>query len=332
MAMIFLDGFDYLTAANFNLKWDSFGGASLQTGVYGIGQATGLGTGTKTLGSNFVTGFQGFHYFTGTLAANTPMCRFNDAGTIQVELRMDATGGLFFVRGTTSIGSTSTSRLLPNTWYFIEAKATIDPSAGEASVSVNGVAFLTQTGLNTRNSANSFFNQVVITGGGGGTQQADSYHFWDTTAGDVTTFFGEHIIDTRLANAAGTNTTWTIGGSSPAATNWQSVNEAHEDADVTFVSTLTVNNIDSYKFVNVATVTGTIATIAIDTICRVDDGLAHVIDHYSLSGGVVGLSAGVSPATTYQNRQTFQGTDPNTAAAWTIAGRNLAEFGYKFIS
>ena len=329
-AMIFLDGFDYLIAANFNLKWDSFSGAALQTGVYGIGQATTLGTGTKTLGANFVTGMNGFHFYTGPLAAQT-IHQWKDAATIQVDLRTDATGALFFTRNGTTIGSVGapSTRLIANTWYWIEAQVTIDPAAGVANVNVNGNVVLAQSGLNTRATANSFFNVLVVTSAGSG-QQMDSYHFWDGTAGDVSAFgYGEHVIDTELANAVGTNSAWTPNA---AGNNFTKVNEAHEDGDTTYVSTLTVNAIDSYGFVNVHPVTGTVGTVAINSICRVDDGLAHVIDHYTLSGGVVGLSAGVSPATTYANRQTFQGTDPNTAAAWTIAGRNAAEFGYKFIS
>jgi len=331
--MIFLDGFDYLTAANFNLKWDSFSGAALQTGIFGVGKATTLGTGTKTLGSNFVTGFNGWHFYTGPGGAQV-IHRWRDAGTDQVTLNLDATLALFFTRAGTTIGSVGapSTRLVANTWYWIETQVKIDATTGIASVNVNGNSVLSQSGLNTKNTANAFFNQLVVTSGGSG-QQGDSYHFWDGTVSsgnDPSALgYGEHVIDSKLPNAVGSNSAWTPNG---AGNNFTKVNEANEDGDTTYVSTNVAANVDSYGFANVTVSTGTIGIIAINTIDRIDDAGPHTFDHFTLSAGSTHLSGGITPGATYVNHQSFVVVDPNTGAAWTIAGRNAAEFGYKFIS
>jgi len=334
--MIFMDGFDYLTVANGGLKWSTMTG-SLITGVYGKGKALGGNVSlTQVLATNFVTGFQAFHVFTGTAlpGVSALICQFIDAATSQVELRIDNLGQLFFTRNNTSIGSVGTTRLALNQWYFIEVKATINATTGEASCKVNGTAYLTQTGLNTQASANAFFNKLGVTANfsGNQTQAIDSYHFFDTTAGsgnDPSTFFGEHIIDMQLATSDGSNLQWTPNS---GTAHFSRVNEANEDGDTSFVSASGANFIDSYNFASLAETTGTIAMVAVNTIDRIDDVGPHTMDHYVLSSGSVSLSAGISPSASYTNHQSFFPLNPNTSAAWTVVNRNTAEFGYKFIS
>lgn len=340
MAMQFMDGFDYLTAANIGLKWDPSSSVVISTGVFGKGKAiSGNFTVVKTLPSNFVTGFQGFHYFTGSFGAGYTICSYIDASTTQVDLRVDATGAPFFTRNGTTIGSVSTTRFSSNQWVWIETKAVINSATGEASLRVNGTAILTQTGLNTQATANAFFNKIQVTQGGFGnqTQLLDNYHFWDATAGsgnDPSTFFGEHLIDTSLAIAAGSNTQWLKGGSTINANNFQQVNEANEDGDTTYVfmSASGANDIDSYQFASMLETSGTIAIIAIDTIDRIDDAGPHTFDDFVKSGASTSLSAAISPSASYLNHQMFFALDPQGSVAWTLTRRNAAEFGYKLIS
>src|ERR1700758_1531199 len=107
MAMIFMDGFDYLIAANMPRKWDNgtAGNMGINTGVYGRGKSVSLNLSfIKTLPANYVTGFLGFHFL---YPAGTPamtIAGVRDAATTQVDLRTDATGALFFTRNGTTIG------------------------------------------------------------------------------------------------------------------------------------------------------------------------------------------------------------------------------------
>lgn len=333
MAMLFMDGFDYIAQNNNIIKWDNNTNSTPVTGVYGKGKAMPMSSTalTKTLASNLTTGMDGFHVFL-TAIGTLVLFRFFDSGSLQVDLRMDATGHLFFTRNGTTIGSTSTVQLQPNNYYWIEMQVTISTTVGVANLYINNVSALAGSSLNTQNTANAFFNQIQIASNSAVT--VDSFHCWDSTAGDVTAFpYGEHIIDTRLANAVGTNSAWTKQGTSHPS-NFQYVNEANEDADTTYVTDTpgVLPLIDSYGFPALLESTGTIGTVAINTVDRIDDVGPHTMDHYTLSGGVVGLSAAISPSSTYNNHQTFRGTDPNTSAAWTVANLNAAEFGYKALT
>jgi hypothetical protein len=325
--MLFMDGFDYLTVADLTMKWDTTSG-SLQTGVYGYGKCLKGFAQTATLGSNVVTGGQSFHFYTGTLTAST-VCEFRETGSAQCDLRYDSSGTLFFTRNGTTIGvvADASTRLVSNTWYWIEAKVTISDASGIANVKVNGIAVLTQSSLDTKNTANAYFNQVKVNGSG--TLQIDNYHVWDTTAGDVADYMGESVIETQLPSAAGSNADWTKNGGS---TNFSRVNEANEDGDTTYVSSSTANQIDSYAFTNLTATSGTIRTIAVNTIDRNDDATPRTFDHYVKSSSATALSSNISPSAGYKNHQRFFAQDPNTTAAWTVAGRNAAEFGYKLIS
>jgi hypothetical protein len=332
MAMDFMDGFDYLTAANLGLKWDNSSG-TLVTGAYGFGKGLQNPNQTKTLGANYATGMVGFHWFSGTTLAASLIHKWLDAGSQQVELRQDATGAPYFTRNGTTIGSVASFRMVVNTWYWIEAQVTIDPSAGVANLYINATSILAQSGLNTRNTANSYFNQLSPTVSGSPEGQVvDSYHFWDGTAGDVSGFpYGEHEIDTELADAVGSNTTWTRGGTN-TGNNYSQVNEANEDGDTTYVLSATPGQIDSYGFTNLRPTSGAVGTIAVNTIDRIDDATPRTFDHFVKSASATALSSAITPSGSYVNHQRFFGTDPNTSAAWTVAGRNAAEFGYKEIS
>jgi hypothetical protein len=335
MAGKFCDGFDYLVAANLNLKWDSSPSWSIFSGVYGKGKAVQGNANplTHTLATNYASGMCAFHLQSVSLIAEQ-IHLWSDTGTIQVDLRRDVTGAFFFTRNGTTIGSTSSYRISAASTNWIEAQVIIHGSLGQANLYVNGVSVLTQTGLNTQATGNSYFNQISLKTQNANNSIFDNYHFWDFTVGDAATGFpyGEHIIEASLAIAVGTNTTWNRGGTN-TGNNYSQVNEANEDGDTTYVwmSSSGAGDIDSYGFATQQT-PGSIGFVAINTIVRIDDAGPHTYEHYTLSSGSSNVSAALTPGASYLNIQTFQGTDPHTSALWTTAGRNAAEFGFEFIS
>jgi hypothetical protein len=338
MSMLFMDGFDYLVAANQTLKWTSGGIAAVVGGVYGKGSAVRGATLIKTFVSSYASGMVGFHYNPGTQALGlTQVVQFNDSGTAQVDLRFNSAGQLFFTRNGTTIGNTTTFFIQSNVWYWIEVQVVISTTVGQANLYINGVSFLSQSGLNTQNTGNATFNQTEIIVNANQAQIFDSFHCWNTVSGfngDVAQFpYGEHIIDTELANAVGSNTTWNRGGTN-TGNNYSQVNEANEDGDTTYVymSSSGAGDIDSYGWAILLESSGNIGALAINTIARIDDAGPHVFENYTLSSGSSALSSGQSPSSTYLNFQTFQNLDPHTSLLWTIAGRNAAQFGYEFIS
>jgi hypothetical protein len=68
----------------------------------------------------------------------------------------------------TGVSATTTHPLAPAaTWYYIEIQTIIHPTAGTIKVWVNGtLTSLNYSSLNTRSSANSYANQVLISPSG----------------------------------------------------------------------------------------------------------------------------------------------------------------------
>jgi hypothetical protein len=347
MAMKFIDGFDYLTAGNFPLKWQGGGGTplGLVTGVYGKGQAVDIyaydtGTPQYNLSAPIVSGNFGHHYHYANTNSNAIILNINDAGNnVQVSLNC-TTAGLLFVscnnvtQGTAASGTAMTL----NQWYWLEYSVVIHKTLGKFNLYVNSTQVLNLSNIATQVSSNQYFNQFGLQSSGNPFDNGtyfDNFHCWDFTAGDVNYFpYGEHVIDTKLADAVGSNTTWNIGGTTIHANNYQQVNEANEDGDTTYVymNSAGAGDIDSYGFSPLSESAGGIGTVAINTINRKDDAGSHSYEHYTLSSGTPALSSSLVPGPLYFNYQTFQGTDPSTSNPWTISGRNAAEFGYKIIS
>jgi len=327
----FKDGFDYLTSGDIGKKWASGTVGSVVTGVYGKGKAVNNVANLTNPVATIAEGFQGFHFLYNIGSAVT-IDFFQDTGSVQVDLRVDATGALFATRNGTTIGSVSTFRMTVGTSYWIVFHVKISTTAGVAEIAVNGTVIANSgvTNLNTQATGNATYNQVKLNSGAS-QNSFDSFHYWDTAGGDnFSTFIAETIIDTKLAAGVGSNETWTQGGTTHAH-NYLQVNEANEDGDSTYNASLTPNQIDSFDFVNLDESSGTVLDVAINTISRIDDATPRVYDHFLKTGASTALSSGISPSGSYLNYQTFHPTDAS-GAGWTVTTVNSSEFGYKEIS
>src|SRR3984957_2887765 len=338
VSLVFMDGFDYLTVGNATEKWDQIQEtASLVTGSYGMqgvffGGGSGGGVIGKTWPSNFVNGFHGFHYFYPVGPTNdSPICLFVETATTQVDIRIDSLGQIYATRNGTLLGSHSTTRLVVGQLYWFEVYVVIDGSAGIVIVQCSGMGLspgtvlLNLTSQNTAATANLYFNVTNLRPAGNSSWH-DNFHFWTGTSSD---FIGEHIIDTKLPNGAGSNAAWTPSG---GGSNFAKVNEANNDGDTTYVSSATPNQIDSYAFANLSESAGSILAVAVNTIDRIDDATPRTMEHFVKSSSATALGASISPGASFKNHQSIFQTDPNTSAAWTVSGRNAAEFGMKEIS
>jgi hypothetical protein len=327
--IIFKDGFDYITVANGLRKWDVASG-SIVTGVYGLGSALqGAAAKTKILPATYAHGFFSFHWFSGTLADHLVFAVI-DGGSFQVELRCDVTGKLRFTRNNTLLGSASTLQVVSNTWYFIDGEIVIDNSAGVANVNVDRVSFVSLTSQDTQNSANAFFGTVEINGSANNTQRHDNFHVWDNTAGDLAAApTGELVVDTAWVTGAGGNADFTPLSS----TNASNVDDnPNSDDDTTYNSSGTVGHIDTFAVGNLHASSGTVLSVAVNTIDRRDDATLFTVKHRVKSSSATADGTGFTPSASYTNHQSHFATDPNTSAAWTVSGRNAANFGYKIDS
>jgi len=175
MSIIWVDDPSFYNSTELFTRWVQFGGAiSLQatTGRFGnpCWRYTGGGSAITHTVANTVTGTIACSFFFESISSTTPqmILALADSGTVQVCVGFDNAGHLIVYRGNNSSGTvlaTSSNGILANVWYRIELKTTIDPSAGVIELRVNGTStgwVPNTTGLNTRNTANTFFNQVAL--------------------------------------------------------------------------------------------------------------------------------------------------------------------------
>lgn len=232
--------------------------STVRSGTYAA-QITSLGSGTvKAISYQFVSAvgtgpyyFRTYFRYATLPTANNAIIRLSTTttGSTVASVRLTSTGGLALFNGSTQIGSTS-SNLTANTWYRVEVHFDRSPAGGSQ------ILELFIDGLSIASSSSLTLSGNILDFAVGGNLQAEAqttgnWYFDDLAINDSTgatqnSFPGAGNIVYLRPSGAGDSTQWTIGGSSPAATNWQSVSEVTPDDAITFVDQNTSGKSDFY--------------------------------------------------------------------------------------
>lgn len=262
---------------------------------------------------------------------STCIIQFRDGGTTQVVLRLSDAGKLILGRGASesTVLATSAATLLPNVWYYVELRAVIHSSAGAYELRINGVtdANMSATGQNTRGSTGDNVDRTASgVDGGGGTYTFDVDDLYIVNgAVSGAAFLGDIQVDSALVDADGTHTDFAIGGTTPAATRHESVDEATPDDDVTTVTSGTVGDKVSFGTSGV-TATGAVLAVAVIHRSKKDDAGSRSLTPFLLHSGTEGAGSAVSQASSYLSQfQNFDDVPGGTG--WTVAEVNATEPG-----
>lgn len=338
MALRFIDGFDYYNNSQITRKWNrnDGGGATQLT-------ATNARTGncmrfTTNRGVAIIIDKQtvwtvGFAmlYEQGIATEFSLLTIYdNVGGNNQIIIKL-SDGNLKVQRGSTVLGTAYTS-LNSNVYYYIELKVLIDPSAGYVVLRVNGNVVLSLTGQNTRNTANTFADTIILNddglspGDGSSTWCCDDLYICDGTGTVNNDFIGDVKVETALANGAGANTQFNKNG---AATNWQCVNENPADDDTTYVNASGVNKLDTYTFPSLSGVPKTIFGVQTNMVARKNDVTSRSGCAVAWISSTEFDGSGVPFGNTYSNITQMWQTAPNGTGLWSTATFNSAQFGIK---
>jgi hypothetical protein len=329
------------TIADYAGKWSSLGGGlsiDPSFGRYGNGirRATGSTNGTMQLTRDpLATWIVGFAFRISALP-NAPLMllSFHDGGTQHCGISLTTdTGVLFAWRGTPSTGLSSTPwSPMPNTWAYIEVKCTIDDTAGVVVVRVNGTTILNLTGVDTRNGAGAYAGVVRLGHFGvavtGANDDYDDIYIFDATGSVNNDFAGDCRVEQIVPNGAGASTAWTPS----AGSNYQCVDDAPPNGDTDYVSSAAAGNTDTYTFADLLTLSGTIQAVQATALARDDAAGSGSIALVARPGSTnhVGATQGLGVA--YGMASERWDTNPDTAAAWTIADLNASQFGVRQIA
>ena len=272
---------------------------------------TGLNTAGVPAGFGVSISHTTFYlYFTTLPAANSMVAAIGETATGNniAELWVDSSGQLTLVGTTTSavIATFSTG-----TQYRIEFKA---QNANTCGCKVNGGSETTVTGK-------SPFSNNYLRFGSTSAITMDMYV--DDIAISDSAYPGAGQVNILKPNGTGNYTAWTGA--------YTDVDEVPHDSDTTYLTTATLNAIETVALDSAATggVSGTIGTVKSVAIVR-DEGAGVTIAGVLLRSGTTdNVTTGAQPGTSYVTLAKLYDTDPADSAAWTSGDLDALEVGVK---
>ena len=349
MAIVYVEGYDW-TAGNPQFTNDlgiryNVGGSPNNMSQYLPGGR--FGGNAATIGGGQFTSFQlkngpfgprivwGFACkIEGIQGAQVPLVELWDGlngsgGTAQCTLGMDSTGHLVALAGNNGAPLGLAGPTVPafNAWFYIEIDVLIGSGGtGSFRCDLDGVTQFNLAGVTTQQSGIAQCSWIMHLGNWGGhsTQYDDEYV--KTTAGPL----GPSRIVLKKPSSDGALTQWTA---SPVGPHFSNVNEVPADGDTTFNFDATAGDIDLYGFTALGQTPAHIWAVQVDLYARKDDAAARAIATEVRSGGANFVGASQTLSSTYLASilQIYE-QDPNTAAAWTLANLDAAQFGVQTIS
>jgi hypothetical protein len=331
MALRFIDGFDHYNSMT--QKWTTLSGTPTFTSVgtrFSVGQCLVLSFANpvKALDSQATWVIGGAVKF-GSFGTTSSIIGVRDVGTQQVDVRVNASGNLTVTKNGTVIGTSTSSMISLNVWYYLELKVTIHNTTGAYEVRLNGVTVpgLSATGVDTRNTANNSANEIFMSTAGGITYTYDDLYVCDGTGSTNNDFLGDVRVDTILPTADGSSTDFTP---STGTDNYAMVDDATPDSDSTYIASGTLNDLDLYTFADLQSLTGSVFGIQSVIFGRKDDAGTRSVAPAIKTGVTTAVGADFTLAASYSyNLQIFETNPANGSAAWTISDVNNSEFGVK---
>lgn len=324
--------FDYMLAADLDERFQFLSGllGTIVAARNGNGiRIASLGDASKlNLASHATYGAAFAWKFDAAAFLSTPRIIFDfmDGSADQISLAYTVSGQVQVLRGATVLG-TSGIVLIVGTMHHIQFQATINNTTGSYEVKVDGVSVLSGTGVNTRNGtavnqANGY--RLGAGGSSSGGQIFDDLYVWDGSGSVNNTFPGDVVVSAILPSGAGNSTQWTPS----AGSNYQCVDETTPNTS-DYVSTLTLNNKDTYVFGDVAGSGSPLGAVVNAYATKADAGAARGIKAICRASSTESQSSEVTISTTwrYWIQAVFE-NDPSTSALWaSLAAINGAEWG-----
>ena len=351
MTLLFIDSFDhYTTTAQTLEKWTNTGVYFTAAGVGAYGRygtngfrVTGNGANDSAylayqLPSQPQTLIAGNARRFSSIMAKTAQgynngIGFTDAGVFQVSMVVDTDGSIYVVRGSwlagTLLGTSATGIVKKNSWSYIEFKATIHNTTGSYEVKVNGVSVLSDTNVDTQDTANAYADKVYIGLKSGNDQSTgtwlDDLYICDDQGSESNDFLGDIRVQCLFPSGAGNYSQWTpLSGN-----NYENVDEATPDDDTTYVHTTVSGNKDSYTFENLTTISGEVFGAFIHSWGRKANAGTKFMRNFIRTNSTDYEQNLISLSDSYGYFSNLIVQNPDTTSGWAIVDINSLEVGIK---
>lgn len=334
MALRFIDGFDhYAIPAQMLLKY---------TGVSNtqITSMTGRRAGSTAIkmyngGDKFwltlddqPTWIVGFAFYADSNSSNSSKTLQLVDSTSSVQLTMNILSGVIQLyrgdNGTLLVSSAQT--LQAGQWNYIEVKATIADSGGVFEVRVNEQVWATYTGDTKYSSTLANARTIRFCTASWVNTGIHDLYICDGTGSVNNSYLGDVRVDTVRPVGAGALTQFSPQGGS---VNWENVDDATTDGDTTYNVSDTIGQIDTFDCANLPAIGSVISGIQVNLMTRKDDAGSRTLRGVMRIASTNYEGADIVLTTDYHVCRQVWDQNPATAAAWTEAAINGAEFGYK---
>lgn len=365
MTLRLIDGFDYLGATTSDARrvamWPAMGWSGdvlamerSSSTAFGYGYSMSIGGSFSTLTSyrslrgrhddDLTHVVFGSRMFIPTATPTTDIAPYDSmtsTGAPQFTVSFTITGNIIFTPATGAVHTSNAWAFNPGRWFYFDMKwFPATGTDGWIEIRVNTVVVLSVPACATAGGT------LVAEAGGkrgvdvmkfhtGGTDAGrhlfDDMYLLDSLGAVNNDYLGNVRVKAMLPVSDATPTNWTIGGTTPAATNWQSASN-NDMNDTKFVYTDTPGDRDLYNIdpnLNTPYVYG----IEVDGVYRQDDATQRVVRNRAKTN----LGTNLDGADTYTNgyftnaADIFE-TNPDTAVAFTGAEVNGMTTGPEFVS
>lgn len=351
MSVIFVEGFDHQnTYADLATgdDWTVCVSGMLLSASYARFLGKGLlcgGSGFPHLGKELSTSYSslivGFAY-NSVIDNDSNACQFRfssggSAGNEQVTVGINsgAMGAITIWKGNqggTQLGQVTGLSTLNSVWAYIEIQATFNASTGSVVVRVNGNQVLAVSGVDT--DPESTGNANYISWDAAGCYLDDIYVIDPNTGGAPWNAFlgttnGVTVETLFPASNVGTPD---FTPSPNTNANWQNVSETAMDSDTTYNYDPTLDDQDLFNIGSLSSDPVNIWAVAVRAAARIDGSSTVNLENRIVSDGTEVDGSAIDLPSTYAYQTTIQETDPSTTDAWTYAGVNAMQIGYKISS
>jgi hypothetical protein len=335
MALRFCDGCDsYAVNADLAKKWAAVGtgwGFASGGGRFGGGAITVTGNAGSLLVTKAgltASAEQVFAFYIKISAPPASLTTFlggvTPGGGVMYGLRLNTNGTLaLYDQNNNSLSLTSTINICDNNWHWVEVRGS---NASRESMYIDNI-FQVSTTNNGTNSAIDHYEFLAVATI---TITLDDIIFYDDATGapqQQTNFplNARQIIVTRPTSDG----TCTFSTLSAGTSHFSLINETAPDGDATYVQDGTSGDQDLLNMGALGATPASITCVMENLYVDNPTGGSININGVCKSSATTSLGTAVVTPLIYQTLQFPFPTDPNTAAAWAVAGLNAAQFGYK---
>lgn len=339
--LIHIDGFDsYSTGSDLSFQYSSgsFPGIGTNIGRFGQGAMVRINS-SSLIKKSFSTGYSeiwtGFALKTSSAstATTTALVVISSNSGIEGLLNYNAATNTFaFYKGDYVLqeGATGSVPFINNGWHFIEFHYKMDSSVGVTELYVDDRVLFSNSGQNTTQYGNTTFNSVWLGGDGANNLPfiIDDWYILDTTIGPFnTTRLGDSRIQTlRPSSDAGPNN----GTPSSGTSHYAMVNAPQNDGGSTYITlTGTSGQEELFGMTSLLANPSTIYGAKVLNYARKTDAGALNTNSIISSNSIVVNSNVQGLLTTFSGISGIFESDPSTGVAWSSAGINAADCGFK---